>query len=146
MTARPLIFDNTKIEIKAKHILASAVIVESYPQEKDMDDIKMSRLITRQLKLIKRLYDVFEKCEQQSGLKPNEIAKIKSEYDKLIQKYGAQILSVTRIIRSEVESATILKNANFSPTAIKELITQGEQKALEKIDKLRFLNSEHQLV
>ena len=120
------------------------IIVESYPQEidrlpsnivevesrardilfcdKDMDDIKMSRLITRQIRPIERLYGVFEKCEQQSGLKPYEIAKVKSEYDKLIQKYGAQIFSVTRIIRSEVES----------PTAVKELITQGEQKALEK--------------
>jgi NTE family protein len=205
MTARPLIFDNTRMEIKAKHILASAgypiygfpwievedgvyawdgsllsntpireviyssprndkniIIVESYPQEidrlpsnlvevesrardilfcdKDIDDIKMSRLITRQIRLIERLYDVFEKCEQQSGLKPHEIAKVKSEYDKLIQKYGAQILSVTRIIRSEVESPTILKNADFSPKAIKGLIAQGEQKAVERIDKLRFFN------
>jgi NTE family protein len=206
MTARPLIFDNTTMEIEAKHILASAgypiygfpwvevedgtyawdgsllsntpireviyssprndkniIIVESYPQEidrlpsnmievesrtrdilfsdKDLDDIKMSRLITRQIKLIERLYGVFEKCEQQSGLKPHEIAKVKSEYDKLIQKYGAQILSVTRIIRSEIESPATPSNANFSPKAIKELITQGEQKALEKIDKLRFFNS-----
>jgi hypothetical protein len=45
------------------------------------------------------------------------------------------------MLRSEVESPPILKNANFSPTIVKELITQGEQKALEKIDKLRFLNS-----
>jgi NTE family protein len=66
------------------------------------------------------------------------VVKVKSEYDKLIQKYGAQILSVPRIIRSEVESPTILKNAD----AVKELIAQGEQKALEKIDKLRFFNSE----
>ena len=102
----------------------------------------MSRLITRQIRLTERLYDVFEKCEQQSGLKPHEIAKVKSEYD--IQKYGAQILSVTRIIRSDVESPTILKNANFSLKAVKELIAQGEQKALEKIDKLRFFNSEAQ--
>lgn len=100
-----------------------------------MGNIKMSRLITRQIRLVEQFYGVFEKCEQQSGLKPHEIAKVKSEYDKLIQKYGAQILSVTRIL-SEVESPTILKNANFSPTVVKELITQGEQKALEKIDKL----------
>ena len=68
----------------------------------------MSRLITRQIRRIERLYDIFEKCEQQSGLKSHEIAKVKSEYDKLMQKYGAQILSVIRIIRSEVESPTIL--------------------------------------
>jgi NTE family protein len=63
-----------------------------------MGNIKMSRLITRQIRLVEQFYGVFEKCEQQSGLKPHEIAKVKSEYDKLIQKYGAQILSVTRIL------------------------------------------------
>jgi len=30
----------------------------------------------------------------------------------------------------------VLKNANFSPHAVKELIAQGEAKAIEKIDKL----------
>lgn len=200
MTARPLIFDNTKMEIKAKHILASAgyplygfpwvevengvhawdgsllsntpireviysspredkniFIVENYPQridrlpsnmvevesrardilfcDKDMHNIKMSGLITRQIKLIERLYNVFEKFEQQSGLKPHEIAEIKSEYNTLIQKYGAKIISVTRIIRSEIESPTILKNANFSSKAVKELIAQGEQKVIDEIGK-----------
>lgn len=203
MTARPLIFDNTKMEIKAKHILASAgyplygfpwievedgvyawdgsllsntpireviyssprddkniFIVENYPRridrlpsnmievesrardilfcDKDMDNIKMSRLITRQLELIERLYGVFEKFEEQSGLKSHEIAKIKSEYNTLVQKYGAKILSVTRIIRSETESPAILKNANFSPKAVKELIAQGERKTIEKIDNLGY--------
>jgi hypothetical protein len=40
-----------------------------------MGNIKMSRLITRQIRLIEQLYGVFEKCEQQSGLKPYEIAR-----------------------------------------------------------------------
>jgi hypothetical protein len=44
-----------------------------------MGNIKMPRLITRQIRLIEQLYGVFEKCEQQSGLKPHEIAKVKSE-------------------------------------------------------------------
>lgn len=201
MTAKPLIFDNTKKEIKAKHILANAgyplygfhwvevqdgiytwdgsllsntpireviyssprndkniIIVENYPQkierlpsnmmevqsrardilfcDKDMDDIKMSKFITRQIQLIQRLYDVFERFERDSGFQPSEIARIKSEYNALVQKYGARILSVTRIIRSEIESPMVLKNANFSPHAIKELIAQGEAKAIEKIDKL----------
>ena len=103
--------------------------------DKDMDNIKMSGLITRQIKLIERLYNVFEKFEQQSGLKPHEIAEIKSEYNTLIQKYGAKIISVTRIIRSEIESPTILKNANFSSKAVKELIAQGEQKVIDEIGK-----------
>ena len=168
MTARPFIFDNTKMEIKPKHILASAgyplygfpwvevedgayawdgsllsntpireviyssprddkniFIVENYPQ-------KIDRLITE------RLYDVFEKFEQQSGLGPHEIANIKSEYNTLVQNCGAKILSVTRIIRSEIESPTILKNANFSPKSVKELIAQGERKAIQKIDKVGY--------
>jgi len=32
--------------------------------DKDMGNIKMPRLITRQIKFIERLYDVFEKFEQ----------------------------------------------------------------------------------
>lgn len=211
MTAKPLIFDNTKMEIKAKHILASAgyplygfhwievqdgiyawdgsllsntpireviyssprndkniIIVENYPQkierlpsnmmevqsrardilfcDKEIDDIKMSKFITRQIQLIQRLYDVFERFEQDSGYQPSEIARIKSEYNTLIQKYGARILSVTRIIRSEIESPTVLKNANFSPRAVKELMAQGETKAIEKIDKLTEEDSDSRTV
>jgi len=43
--------------------------------DKDMGNIKISRLITRQIRLIEQLYGVFEKCEQQSGLKTYEIAR-----------------------------------------------------------------------
>ncbi|MGB6671684.1 MAG: hypothetical protein WBE34_04550 [Candidatus Nitrosopolaris sp.] len=68
----------------------------------------------------------------------HEIANIKSEYNTLVQNCGAKILSVTRIIRSEIESPTILKNANFSPKSVKELIAQGERKAIQKIDKVGY--------
>jgi NTE family protein len=198
MTSKPLIFDNTKMEIKSKHILASSgypiygfpwvevedsvyawdgsllsntpvrevlsvsprddkniFIVENYPRnihrlpsnmaevesrakdiifsDKNMDNIKMSRLITRHIQLIERLYEVFEKLVDQSKLDPEEIKMIKSEYNTLIENYGAEIKSVTRIIRSEVESPSILQNADFSPNTIKELILQGERKTIEKL-------------
>ena len=198
MTSKPLIFDNTKMEIKSKHILASSgypiygfpwvevedsvygwdgsllsntpvrevlsvsprddkniFIVENYPRnihtlpsnmaevesrakdiifcDKNMDNIKMSRLITRHIQLIERLYEVFEKLVDQSKLDPEEIKMIKSEYNTLIENYGAEIKSVTRIIRSEVESPSILQNADFSPKTIKELISQGERKTIEKL-------------
>ncbi|MDQ4056422.1 MAG: hypothetical protein M3156_03275 [Thermoproteota archaeon] len=198
MTSKPLIFDNTKMEIKSKHILASSgypiygfpwvevedsvygwdgsllsntpvrevlsvsprddkniFIVENYPRnihtlpsnmaevesrakdiifcDKNMDNIKMSRLITRHIQLIERLYEVFEKLVDQSKLDPEEIKMIKSEYNTLIENYGAEIKSVTRIIRSEVESPSILQNADFSPKTIKELILQGERKTIEKL-------------
>jgi NTE family protein len=198
MTSKPLVFDNTKMEIKSKHILASSgypiygfpwvevedsvyawdgsllsntpvrevlsvsprddkniFIVENYTRnthrlpsnmaevesrakdivfcDKNMDNIKMSRLITRHIQLIERLYEVFEKLVDQSKLEPEEIKMIKSEYNTLIDNYGAEIKSVTRIIRSEVESPTILQNADFSPKTIKDLISQGERKTMEKL-------------
>ncbi len=198
MTSKPLVFDNTKMEIKSKHILASSgypiygfpwvevedsvyawdgsllsntpvrevlsvsprddkniFIVENYTRnthrlpsnmaevesrakdivfcDKNMDNIKMSRLITRHIQLIERLYEVFEKLIDQSKLDPEEIKMIKNEYNTLIENYGAEIKSVTRIIRSEVESPTILQNADFSPKTIKELISQGERKTMEKL-------------
>jgi NTE family protein len=198
MTSKPLVFDNTKMEIKSKHILASSgypiygfpwvevedsvyawdgsllsntpvrevlsvsprddkniFIVENYTRnthrlpsnmaevesrakdivfcDKNMDNIKMSRLITRHIQLIERLYEVFEKLVDQSKLEPEEIKMIKSEYNTLIDNYGAEIKSVTRIIRSEEESPTILQNADFSPKTIKDLISQGERKTMEKL-------------
>ena len=198
MTSKPLVFDNTKMEITSKHILASSgypiygfpwvevedsvyawdgsllsntpvrevlsvsprddkniFIVENYTRnthrlpsnmaevesrakdivfcDKNMDNIKMSRLITRHIQLIERLYEVFEKLIDQSKLDPEEIKMIKNEYNILIENYGAEIKSVTRIIRSEVESPTILQNADFSPKTIKELISQGERKTMEKL-------------
>jgi NTE family protein len=210
LTAKPLIFDNTKMEIKPRHILASSgypiygfpwiqvednnndtsdstgtyawdgsllsntpirevlnisprndkniFVVENYPRkvqrlpsnmaevgsrakdilfcDKNMETLKMSRLITRQIQLIERLYNIFqmENVVDQSRIKPDEVKQIKSEYRKLIENHGAQILSVTRIVRSEVESPTILQNADFSSTTIEELISQGERKTLQELN------------
>ena len=205
MTGKPLVFDNTQIEIKAKHILASSgypiygfpwtevedgvyawdgsllsntpirevlyvsprndkniFIVENYPQkidrlptnmvevanrykdilfsDKDMYNIQMSKLITRHIQLIEKLYDVFENLTDKSKIDAGEVKKIEEEYNNLIEKYGAEIRSVTRIIRKEVESPTTLKNADFSPKTIKELIDQGEKKTSEKLSYCELLN------
>jgi NTE family protein len=204
-TARPLIFDNTKMEIKAKHILASSgypvygfpwvelednlyawdgsllsntpvreviyasprndkniFIVENYPRkihrlpsnmaevesrakdiifsDKNMDNIKMSRLITRHIQLIENLYDIVQKKVDPTEIDHHQLEKIKSEYNALINNYGAQIKSVTRIIRSELESPSMLQNADFSPKTIKELMTQGETKTLEKLSYCQSVN------
>ena len=204
MTSKPLVFDNTKMQITAKHILASSgypiygfpwievedgvyawdgsllsntpvrevisvsprndkniFIVENYPRkihtlpsnmaevesrakdiifcDKNMDNIKMSKLVTRHIQLIESLYEVFEKFDQ-SKLDPEFVKKIKTEYDTLIDNYGAEIRSVTRVIRSEIESPSILQNADFSPKTIKELISQGERKTMEKLAYCDTLN------
>jgi NTE family protein len=98
-----------------------------------MDNIKMSRLITRQIQLIERLYEVFDKFVEQSKLDSKEVIKTKEEYNTLIENYGAVIKSVTRIVRTELESPSIFQNADFSLKTIKELIAQGERKTLEEL-------------
>jgi len=198
MTGKPLVFDNTLTEIKAKHILACAgypiygfpwveiednvygwdgsllsntpirevlfvsprndkniFIVENYSQnidrlptnmtevinrykdilfcDKDMYNIQLSKLITRHINLIEKLYDKFEKYTDKTKIEVEELKKIKEEYTNLIENYGAEIKSVTRITRSETESPTMLKNADFSTKTIKNLIEQGERKTLEKL-------------
>jgi NTE family protein len=57
-----------------------------------------------------------------------EFGNIEGYDDILIHNYGALIKSVTRIVRSEIESPSILQNADFSSKTIKELIFQGELK------------------
>jgi NTE family protein len=205
MTGKPLVFDNTQMEIKAKHILASSgypiygfpwvevedgvygwdgsllsntpireviyvsprndkniFIVENYPQkidrlpsnmgevvnrykdilfsDKDMYNIQMSKLVTRHIRLIEKLYDAFEKFTDKAKINSEELKNIENEYNNLIENYGAEIRSVTRIIRSELESPTMLKNADFSTKTIKELIEQGEKKTLEKLSYCDLLN------
>ena len=205
MTARPLIFDNAKMEIKAKHILASSgypiygfpwvelddnvyawdgsllsntpvreviyasprndkniFIVENYPRkiqrlpsnmaevesrakdiifsDKNIDNIKMSRLITRHIQLIESLYDIVQNKVDPAKIDRHQLEKIKSEYNILINNYGAQIKSVTRIVRSELESPSMLQNADFSPKTIKELIAQGEAKTMEKLSYCKSVN------
>jgi NTE family protein len=113
-----------EVESRAKDILFS---------DKNMDNIKMSRLITRQIQLIERLYDIVEKKMDQSTMDPQELERIKAEYNALIHNYGAERKSVTRIVRTELESPGIMQNADFSARTIKELIAQGERKTIEKL-------------
>jgi NTE family protein len=203
LTAKPLIFDNTQVEIKTQHILASTgypiygfpwvevdenvygwdgsllsstpirevlfvsprndkniIIVENYPKkidrlpsnmaevanrykdilfsDKDQYSIKMSKLLTRHIRLIENLYDIFENFADKSHVDIDKIKSIEKEYKTLIENYGAEIRSITRIVRSEIESPTILKNADFSVGTIKNLIEQGEKKTIEKLKDLDF--------
>ncbi len=106
--------------------------------DKDLYSIKMSKLLTRHIRLIENLYDVFENLADKSHIDQNKIKSIEKEYKTLIENYGAEIRSITRIVRSEIESPTILKNADFSVGTIKNLIEQGEKKTLEKLKDIDF--------
>lgn len=91
---------------------------------------KISRLITRHVNLIEALYDVFEESEK-SKIDKDKIEFINKEHSSLVQKYGAKILKLNRITRNNPETPYPLQNADFSVDTIKELIRQGERKALE---------------
>lgn len=77
--------------------------------DKDQYSIKMSKLLTRHIRLIENLYDVFENFTDKSHIDIDKIKSIEKEYKTLIENYGAEIRSITRIVRSEIESPTILK-------------------------------------
>ena len=104
--------------------------------DKDIESIKNAKLVTRHIKLIEKLYDIFEQQVDHSILNKKELDDIQKEYKDLIENYGAEIRSVTRIIRSEIESPSILKNSDFSSKTIRELIDQGERKTEEKLERL----------
>jgi hypothetical protein len=91
---------------------------------------KMSRLITRHVNLIETLYDIFEESEK-SKIDKNKIDYITREHSILVQKHGAKILKLHRVTRINPEVPYPLQNADFSVDTIKDLIKQGESKALD---------------
>jgi NTE family protein len=96
--------------------------------------IRLARFITRQIRLIEELYDVFEATDH-SKMDNEKIRRITGEYRKIVSNYGAEILSVNHIVReSEGSAAHMLKNANFTVKEVKRMIAQGERKALECLD------------
>ena len=95
-----------EVESRAKDIIFS---------DKNMDNIKISRLITRHIQLIESLYDIVQKKVSPTEIDPHQLEKIESEYNTLITNYGAQIKSVTRIIRSELESPSMLAKRRLFP-------------------------------
>ena len=91
---------------------------------------KMSRLITRHVNLIETLYDIFQDSDQ-SKIDKDKIDYINKEHSLLVDRYGAKILKLNRITKVVPETQYPLQNADFSVDTIKELIRQGETKALD---------------
>jgi NTE family protein len=94
---------------------------------------KMSRLITKHVNLIETLYDIFQDSDQ-SKIDKDKINYIIKEHSSLVEKHGAKILKINRITRNIPETQYPLQNADFSLDTIKELIRQGETKALDSLN------------
>ena len=94
---------------------------------------KMSRLITRHVNLIEALYDIVQATDQ-IKIEKEKMEYINKEHYTLVEKHGAKILKLKRITRIIPESPYPLQNADFSVETIKELIRQGEKKAIEYLE------------
>jgi NTE family protein len=101
--------------------------------DKDESLGKISKLITRHITLIETLYDIFEEHDH-SKIDKDIIEYIEKEHKLLVEKYGAKILKIKRISRENIETPYALQNADFSVKTVKELILQGENKALQSLN------------
>ncbi len=101
--------------------------------DKDQSLAKMAKLITRHINLIETLYDVFKEHDP-SKIDKDIINYVEKEHKILVEKYGAKILNIKRISRENNKRPYPLQNADFSVNTIKELIVEGENKALESLE------------
>ncbi|HET8858280.1 MAG TPA: hypothetical protein VFM28_12215, partial [Nitrososphaeraceae archaeon] len=78
------------------------------------------------------LYDIFKEYDH-SKIDKDIIDYIEKEHKLLVEKFGAKILKIKRISRENSETPHSLQNADFSVDTIKNLIVQGENKALDSL-------------
>jgi NTE family protein len=98
--------------------------------DKTLHNVKMSRVITKYLRFIDELYKIVEEHADISKLDIETRRKIQSKYNKFKMERGAEIKSIRYITREE-KHPHIYENADFSATAIKNSIREGETRAKE---------------
>jgi NTE family protein len=107
--------------------------------DKTKSSLRLAKFITRQIKLIEELYDIFESAEH-SKFDSRKIRFIREEYNAIVNNHGAEILDINRISRERIRTTHFLKNADFSPKQIRELIKQGESKTLDYLKKKKRIS------
>ncbi len=98
--------------------------------DKTEHSLKMSKVISRYLKILKEMHDIISNSTLDEKQK-QRFEKIESEYHKLACDRGAIIQKITKIERHE-ESHYIFEDADFSLSTITQLIKQGNVDA-EKV-------------
>lgn len=74
------------------------------------------------------MYKMIDKSKSSPALSDME-----QMYKELVENHGAEITSLKKISRNELDTPYLLKNADFSKNTIMELIRQGEENALQQI-------------
>lgn len=95
--------------------------------DKTEHNVRMSRIITRYLELLKEMHEILSTAKLDEKMKAR-LEEIEPEYHKLACERGAVIEEIVRIERRE-ESHFLFEDADFSIATIKQLIRQGEEDA-----------------
>jgi NTE family protein len=99
--------------------------------DKTDNNIRLSRLISRHLSLLKEMHDLLMisnvKLKEKDNAKLKErFDKMELEYNKLARQRGAIIKEIVRIERPE-KMHFLFEDADFSVATIRKLIKQGEE-------------------
>lgn len=93
--------------------------------DKTDHNIKMSKVISRYLILLKEMHDIICNVQLDDKMKA-WFMELEKEYHKLADERGTIIQNITRIERSE-DVHSLFEDADFSINTIKKLIWQGEK-------------------
>jgi NTE family protein len=109
-------------------------MIESWHRARDImhtdkteHTVRMSRAISRQLALIKKMYDIIESSNLDKKVE-EKFSLLKLEYHRLACERGAIIKQIIRIARKE-DVHFLFEDADFSIVTIKQLIKNGEEDA-----------------
>jgi len=93
--------------------------------DKILYTLHMSKMINRQLGLIRNMYEILDKSSLDENSR-TKFSNIQKEYHEIAQERGAIIDQIVRIQRKE-DSHFLFEDADFSITTIKNLMEQGER-------------------
>lgn len=103
--------------------------------DKTHHTVRMSRVISRQLSLLKEMHSMLQTANlDEQGKK--RFDDLEPEYHKLAEERGAVIREITRINRRE-DYQFLFEDADFSLATIRALIKSGEDDAEKALEKAR---------
>ena len=91
--------------------------------------VRMSKIISRHLKVIKEMHDILENSVLDDKSK-KRFQQLEPEYNRIASERGAIIKEIARIERQE-DTHFLFEDADFSIDTIKDLIKCGERDAMK---------------